>query len=96
MGDSRVYLKISLLQEDNFKIGKCRLLLLLDAQDLLEIASTLDAPTNESALAASRKLDKKAKHYIVSFVSDEHFSVVQDKRTAKEMFGQSVVLARNV
>lgn len=85
-------IKIPALTGQNFIVWRQRLEVWLDSQDVLMVAKE-ELPSNVTATqrTAWNKLERKAKHLIMSVVPDEYFSLIEGKHSAKEMLDSLVI-----
>jgi hypothetical protein len=75
------------LSENNYRMWKLRMNLILERSDLLDIVSGKDAkPAKESELKDWKKKDLEARIEIIMHLSDEQVDLVKDLESSKEIW----------
>lgn len=89
MGSASKKCGIKQFEGDNFEHWKYRVEVFLDMEGLKEMLTT-KPPEDAARLVDHKKDDKKAKAYLVSFISDTHLEYVRGKETAEEMWSSLI------
>jgi hypothetical protein len=87
MASSSIKVEDRLVEAANFNAWKCRIVNILEENDLEELISReIDEPTSNTAREAYKRKQTKAKRIIFYSVKDSMMPIIGHLRTAKDCF----------